>query len=195
MGLQDAVPLQISRKGPNTLVTSSPKRQRPHSGLARSFRAWISDNQATASPEPEPYLLRSVKRGVPSSSQSRRGSNASERKESDDSTWDIVEDLPLRWATDFIPLAGAKSRLSNVSVLFFELWKNDGDSSKGNAMLAVATKQNILLYETPIGERAFRYVKVRHLCTLVLKLRVTILCLGILHPHTRKKHVVHASAA
>jgi hypothetical protein len=31
---------------------------------------------------------------------------------------------------------------------------------RGGQLLAVATKNNILLYETPKGERAFRFVKV-----------------------------------
>lgn len=71
-------------------------------------------------------------------------------------SWSIVDDVPLRWATDYVPLATPNSRLANSSVSFFELWKSD---SNGAAMLAIATKTNILLYETK-GERAFRFVKV-----------------------------------
>lgn len=80
--------------------------------------------------------------------------------ESTDS-WDMVEELPLRWATDFVNLATPGSKLASSQVLFYELWKNDGYSYRGTTMLAVATKTNILLFETPKGERAFRFVKVR----------------------------------
>jgi len=75
-------------------------------------------------------------------------------------SWDIIDDIPLRCATDYVPLATPNSRLANSSVLFFELWKNDSNGGCGAAMLAIATKTNILLYETPRGERAFRFVKV-----------------------------------
>lgn len=69
------------------------------------------------------------------------------------------EDLPLRWATDYVPLATPNSRLANQSVLFFELHRS-ADRGRVTARLAVATRQNILLYETMHGERAFRFVKV-----------------------------------
>lgn len=89
--------------------------------------------------------------------QLRRGISAS----SEDSTWDTFEDLlPLRWANDFVPLASSKRLQSNV--LFFVLRRNgvdDGDLRRPT-LLALATKMNILLYETPKGERAFRFVKV-----------------------------------
>jgi hypothetical protein len=83
------------------------------------------------------------------------------RKDSDksvaDSTWDMVDDIPLRWATDYVPFAG--SRL-NASVLSYSLWRGDNAIGKSNTVLAVLTKCNILLYEAPKGERAFHFVKV-----------------------------------
>lgn len=82
------------------------------------------------------------------------------RTDSLDSTgsWDVVDDLPLRWATDFVPLASPGSKLHNMSVSFFEIWKSD--NGRGRTMLAIATKSTIFLYETPQGARAFRHVKV-----------------------------------
>ena len=71
----------------------------------------------------------------------------------------MVDDLPLRWATDYVCLAAAGSRLVNTSVNCYSLWHQ----GQGGALLAVATKSNILLYEKPKGERAFRFVKVSHL--------------------------------
>ncbi|KZW04141.1 hypothetical protein EXIGLDRAFT_16516 [Exidia glandulosa HHB12029] len=72
-------------------------------------------------------------------------------------SWDVVDDLPLRWATDFVPLASPGSKLFGVPVLFFEMWKPE--DGLGRTMLAIATKSTIFLYETPQGARAFRYVK------------------------------------
>ena len=76
-----------------------------------------------------------------------------------DSGWDVVDDLPLRWATDYVPLAVPGSRLMNASVLTYALWRND-DQPRGSALLAVAIKSAVLLYESPKGERAFRFIKV-----------------------------------
>jgi len=79
-----------------------------------------------------------------------------------DETWDVVEDLPLRWASDYVSLAISGSRLANTSVLFYDIWTDPTTDGNKGALLAVATKSTILLYETPKGERAFRFVKVSH---------------------------------
>jgi hypothetical protein len=47
----------------------------------------------------------------------------------------------------------------NASVLTYAVWRND-DHPRGSALLAVAIKAAVLLYESPKGERAFRFVKV-----------------------------------
>lgn len=87
------------------------------------------------------------------------------RVDSVDSSWDIVEDLPLRWATDYVSLASPGSRLVGMSVLSYALWTDDkldkrAGAGNGGRMLAVSTKSNIFLYETPKGQRAFHFVKV-----------------------------------
>jgi len=87
------------------------------------------------------------------------GRSPQERQAPIDSGWDVVEELPLRWATDYVPLAVPGSRLMNASVLTYALWRND-DQPRGSALLAVAIKSAVLLYESPKGERAFRFVKV-----------------------------------
>ena len=81
-----------------------------------------------------------------------------------DADWDIVghDDLPLRWATDYVALASPGSRLANLPVQFFEFYRCP-DRGRVTARLAIVTKQNILLYESVRGERAFRFVKVRKL--------------------------------
>lgn len=73
------------------------------------------------------------------------------------SSWDIVDELPTRWATDCVQFASANSRLSNVQILFYQLYKSTG--GKQPTSLAIATKTNILLYESPRNERAFKFVK------------------------------------
>jgi len=86
-----------------------------------------------------------------------------------DGTWDVVEDLPLRWASDYVSLAISGSRLANTSVLFYDIWTDPTTGGSKGALLAVATKSTILLYETPKGERAFRFVKVSHSVPTLLR--------------------------
>ncbi|KAJ7649614.1 hypothetical protein FB45DRAFT_778603, partial [Roridomyces roridus] len=83
------------------------------------------------------------------------------RAMSDESSWEVLDDLPLRWARDFVPLALAGSRLLGVSVLSFALWNRAEGERHGSRVqfLAVATKSKILIYETPPNERVFRFVK------------------------------------
>ena len=76
-----------------------------------------------------------------------------------DSSWDVVEDLPLRWATDYVPLAVPGSRLMNASIFTYALWRND-NQPRSSTLLAVGIKSAVLLYESPKGERAFRFIKV-----------------------------------
>lgn len=83
--------------------------------------------------------------------------------DSTEEAWDIVEELPHRWATDYVSLAISGSRLANTSVLFYDIWSDPATAGRKGALLAAATKSSILLYETPKGERAFRFVKVSHL--------------------------------
>lgn len=76
--------------------------------------------------------------------------------------WDIIDDLPLRWATDYVSLSRPGSKLAGLSVLFFELWRDaSGGPGAERTYLAVATRQCIFLYESVPGERAFRVVKVQ----------------------------------
>ena len=86
--------------------------------------------------------------------------NESNMSTSSDDSWDVIDELPLRWATDYVPLASPGSRLLNLNVLFFELMKKGAGVSRSSTSLAIATKQSIILYESPKGERAFKFVKV-----------------------------------
>jgi hypothetical protein len=100
------------------------------------------------------------------------------RADSGDSTWEVVDDGPLRWAADCVPFARTNTRLVQSSVLFYTLWSDDG--SIGTAFLAVVTKSNIFLFESPKGERIFRFSKVsqfNYAAPVLLTLSV-----GILYP-------------
>ena len=59
----------------------------------------------------------------------------------------IRKDLPLKWATDFVPLALPGSRLAGVSVIATATWPEGGNPTEGEGIqfLAVATKSAILL--------------------------------------------------
>ena len=83
------------------------------------------------------------------------------RQNPDKSGWDMVEHL--RWATDFVLLDVPSSRLVGASVVGFATWSDESQKGEvGGQLLAIATKSNILLYETPKGERAYRFVKVEN---------------------------------
>jgi hypothetical protein len=86
----------------------------------------------------------------------------STRSESSDSSWEFIdfEGLPQRWASDFVPLATPGSRLVGLHVLSYAIWSDENRKGKGGQLLAIVTKNTILLYETPKGERAFRFIKV-----------------------------------
>lgn len=116
-------------------------------------------------PEPQ-SSYQSVLQAPPGSSQrpnpKRRTTEGS--SSSLDSGWDVVDDLPLRWATDYVPLAIPGSRLMNASIFTYALWRND-DQPRSSTLLAVGIKSAVLLYESPKGERAFRFIKVSRIST------------------------------
>ncbi|KAH8834522.1 hypothetical protein DL96DRAFT_1694545 [Flagelloscypha sp. PMI_526] len=183
-----AKPLDMSRPptwNVQQTPTNSSKRHRAQGSFARSLRSLIASDSDTKRHAPSPstssanyqQLLspagsitdRGFGRGGSGaggrpSSRSRSPSPSSSslhkpsRADSSDS-WDMVDELPLRWATDFVPLASGNSRLAHASVLSYTLWNEGRKRGTGGQLLAVATKTNILLYETPKGERAFRFVK------------------------------------
>lgn len=180
-------------KGWTHQQSPSRKLHRPHAhGLTKSFKSMSVDPQngrpstPTGSIASGSMTAGSIVSSTTYSSATEHSSPPPKHQDSTDSTdsWDIVEDLPLRWATDYVNLATAGSKLSNTQVLFFELWKNEGYGSRGTSMLAVATKACILLYETPKNERSFRFVKVCHMC--LAGDWSTDVYLGVLYTFARK---------
>ncbi|KAI9467238.1 hypothetical protein BJY52DRAFT_56697 [Lactarius psammicola] len=136
---------------------STTKKHKPSGSLAKSLRSLMTDSSQDLEP---PSSYQAMLQGSPGSS-SRTAElrpRLQERSSTIDSGWDVVDDLPLRWATDYVPLAAPGSRLMNSPVSTYALWRND-DQARGSALLAVAVKSAILLYESPKGERAFRFVK------------------------------------
>jgi hypothetical protein len=97
-------------------------------------------------------------------------------------SWDVVDEAPLRWATDFVPLATANSRLAGSVVTSYAIWADENRIGRGGQLLAVASKNNILLYEVPKGERLFRFVKVCISPASFLTSSQLFFHLGILYP-------------
>ncbi|CAK5263149.1 unnamed protein product [Mycena citricolor] len=157
----------VAHKGSNPVsldtfatLQTTPKKHRPTSSIARGLKSLIPPSTTENSAQSYQALLSPA----PSLSASRAGP---QRINSDESTrsWEVVDDLPMRWARDFVPLAAPGSRLFGQSVITFSLWdKSEGGGVGGlgpprGQFLAIATKNNILLYETPPNERAFQFVK------------------------------------
>ncbi|KAH7931183.1 hypothetical protein BV22DRAFT_1101159 [Leucogyrophana mollusca] len=130
----------------------TPKKHRPASSITRGLRSLMVESPTRTIP-----TQTSFQSLLPTGEQRARRKSTSA---SMDSTWDVLDDLdlPLRWAADYVPLAGANSRMSSSSVISYALWQ-EGGRYNHRALLAVATKSNIYLYETPKGERAFHFVK------------------------------------
>lgn len=164
--LELARPKDWNPQEPKRTLRKSNRHQR-HSSLARGVRSFrasdvpLNANQSSLGIPPFPANApRSPNRSpIPSASPLPRVPPQHQDSTNSTDSWCMLDDLPLRWATDYVPLATPNSRLASSSVSFFELWKNDSNGSCGAAMLAIATKTSILLYETK-GERAFRFVKV-----------------------------------
>ncbi|KAJ6515257.1 hypothetical protein C8R45DRAFT_1205543 [Mycena sanguinolenta] len=158
-----AHPLNLGTFAPQQTPT---KKHRPTSSIARGLKSLASGSGSNSQTETSsaymPLLtLQSSIAGASSARSSAAPVRPPPRTNSDESSWEMVDDLPLRWARDFVPLASSGSRLVNLSVLSFALWTRDEGARTGSRgqFLAVATKNNILLYETPPNERAFRFVK------------------------------------
>ncbi|KAF9498711.1 hypothetical protein BDN71DRAFT_353746 [Pleurotus eryngii] len=178
-------PLELHRPSNWQAQQSPQKRHRTSHSLAKGLRSLIEpQNASPTQPEtssssyqrllsPVPNMLNVTRESTSGRTSPMNGSTTSlnskangvpRRVDSVDSSWDIVEDLPLRWATDYVPLASPGSRLVGMSVLFYALWTDDKldkrvGAGNGGRMLAVSTKSNIFLYETPKGQRAFHFVK------------------------------------
>ena len=172
-------PLQVRGSTPGNPHRAPIRKgqHRPHRAITKGLKSLTIDNQAQTLPYPFRNDSLSPIQSSPGVSPSTcsvssifvddlRGSgssfNTTRSMESIDKTWDIVEDLPLRWASDYVLLAISGSRLANTSVLFYDIWSDPTTNGRKGALLAVATKSTLLLYETPKGERAFRFVKVSY---------------------------------
>ncbi|KAH9855078.1 hypothetical protein C2E23DRAFT_901961 [Lenzites betulinus] len=162
---KDARPLDLRNSATGKHSQGSAKKHhRPPSSITKGLKNLVLDPaiaqpQSTSSRRPEPQASYSSLASSWSSPGKGKAVAQPRRTTSIDSEWDIVSDLPLRWATHFTPLASAGSRLHNNPVLFYEVWRNEATRGRGGVLLAVATKSSILLYETPKGERAFRLAK------------------------------------
>lgn len=153
-----ARPVDLHRSASWMPQTPPKKQHRAQGSIARGLKHFV-DHPTNGSHEPSPSYSGLLSPSATGSNSRNGRAPSPTRQNSDDSTWDVVEDLPLRWATDYVPLASNTSRLLNLSVITYAIWDGDGHGSIRGRLLAVATKGSIFLYETPKGERAFRFVK------------------------------------
>ncbi|TBU47263.1 hypothetical protein BD309DRAFT_952396 [Dichomitus squalens] len=157
-----ARPLDLRSSGKNS-QSHGKKHHRPPSSITKGLKNLVLDNgiaQPQSPPrQPEPRASYSSITDSWTSPGKSKAVAPPSRADSGDSDWDMVNELPLRWATNYTPLASSGSRLQNSSVLLYEVWRNEGQRGPGGVLLAIATKSSILLYEAPKGERAFRFSK------------------------------------
>ena len=164
-----AKPLDLYKMSSWQTPSSPSKKHKTQGSIARGLKSLIESPPNHPPQEPSSSYNAFLSQSLTTSPSFAKSPQQSEfgslpaRKNSDESGWDMVEDLPLRWATDFVPLAVPGSRLVGASVIGFATWSDESRKGKmGGQLLAIATKSNILLYETPKGERAYRFVKVEN---------------------------------
>ena len=153
---QNVKPLDLRRPSGWTPQQQS-KKHKHNSSIHQKLKSLVLSDSNTNLEQHESSYPSSSKK--PEKSPLKRH-ESSLSTSSDDSSWDVIDELPLRWATDYVPLASPGSRLQNSNVLFYELMKKGAGAARNTTSLAIATRQSILLYETPKGERAFRFAKV-----------------------------------
>ncbi|KAF9559666.1 hypothetical protein CPC08DRAFT_750836 [Agrocybe pediades] len=159
-----AKPLELHKINGWQQPTSPSKRHRAHGSIAKGFKSLIDSNTSSEQPTTSYQSFVTPSMAGPSHFKStaptERGSPTASTF-TEESSWDVVDDLPIRWATDFVPLASPGSRLAGQSVISFATWSDESRQGKGTGgqLLAIATKAGIFLYETPKGERAYRFVK------------------------------------
>src|SRR5882762_7259833 len=148
---QNPRPVSIHRPAKWDSQQSPTKKHRSHNSITKGLFSLIDSPVSQSTPHTSSYQsLMPPSTGIPTLVRTKSTSS--------DSTWDLLEDdLPLRWATDYVGLAAVGSRLTSTSVNCYALWRDNNARGQGGALLAVATKSNILLYEKPKGERAFRF--------------------------------------
>ena len=196
-------PLDLHRMANWQSPNTPSKKHRAQGSLARGIKSLIDTPQSHngqqefgSAPQAQGFLspTGSTASAFPSSnasSSSRR--SPSSRRNSGESSWNVVDNLPLRWATDFVPLAVPGSRLVGATVVTFATWSDDTRKGRmGGQLLAIATKTNILLYETPKGERAYRFVKVYQHCYYPVYCAL-IFWLGILYTPSASAIVLHSA--
>ncbi|KAF8638526.1 hypothetical protein AX17_002069 [Amanita inopinata Kibby_2008] len=160
-------PLDLCKSGGSSDVQQTPsKRHRAQNSIARSLKSLIEPQNSMHSTETAHSYQKTLSPVTAAVSPHAKrpespSINGLQQNESPESPWELIEfeNLPLRWANDYVPLASQGSRLLNVNVLSYAIWSDENRKGKGGQLLAVVTKNNILLYETPKGERAFRFVK------------------------------------
>ena len=197
LNLQGAKPIDFPKLAGQSPNSPSIRRHRPQPSIARSIISLID------SPS-QPERISFYQPSLPNSSTHSFNSPNSPtperpliplRREPDESEWDMVDDQSIRWATDYKPLASPGSRLAGTSAILFATWSDEGRKG-GEKLLAIATKSSVLLYETPKGERIYKFVKVCLTERIILKPMYTHFFshpTGILYPFSTSESHFHST--
>ena len=187
-------PLDLSKMSSCQTPWTPSKKHRKQGSISRGLKSLLDSPPNHPPPEPSSShhtFLSSSSTTGPNFKKSPHPSESGSPPARQNSGWDIVEDLPLKLATDFVPLAD--SRLVEASVVGFATWSDESRKGEvGGQLLAIATKSNILLYEIPKGERAYRFVKVENGSSICIYILI-LFNVGILYPHPSSNLNIHST--
>lgn len=136
----------------------SKKTHRASKSITKGIRALVISNSSSSQPSPSRSKPSSPETLIPPAA--RESFSATSRLSTVDNGWDVIDELPMRWATDYVPLAPSSMRNPSADFTGFELHRGGASYGRLGSILAVALKSSILIFEAPLGERAFRFVKV-----------------------------------
>ena len=170
------------------------KKHRSQGSISRGLKSLLDSPPNHPPPEPSSShhtFLSSSSTTGPNFKKSPHPSESGSPPARQNSGWDMVEHL--RWATDFVLLDVPSSRLVGASVVGFATWSDESRKGEvGGQLLAIATKSNILLYEIPKGERAYRFVKVENGSSICIYILI-LFNVGILYPHPSSNLNIHST--
>ncbi|KIM46550.1 hypothetical protein M413DRAFT_24255 [Hebeloma cylindrosporum] len=149
-------PVDLRHKQNASNASALPKGNRGKRGFGFGFRYLMDSLPGITPTNPTPLSPPNLNKGS-----AFRGDKVNSSAATQSFADEVWRDLPVRWATDFVPLALPGGRLDGLVVIAIATWPEASDLNKGEGiqLLAVATKSAIVLYESVKERRAFRFVK------------------------------------
>jgi hypothetical protein len=148
---------------PTIISSASFNRKHKHSrSLTKGLRSLITNEHTSSDATPKGTNSKHSR----SSSLKEKTASAGQTSHTPSTTttefnWEAHDEAALRLATDYVPLGQPSSKLSSLDISSFDLYQSGSyGGSSAFALLAIASKSTILLYEASAGERVFRFHKV-----------------------------------